>query len=28
MDRYGKTNGSFLAPQGTPQEQRALALAP
>lgn len=25
LDRYGKTNGSFLAPQGTPQEQRALA---
>ena len=25
LDRYGKTNGSFLAPQGMPQEQRALA---
>ncbi|MDT8848894.1 glycohydrolase toxin TNT-related protein, partial [Pantoea dispersa] len=25
LDRYSKTNGSFLAPQGTPQEQRALA---
>ncbi|MDK4861425.1 glycohydrolase toxin TNT-related protein, partial [Serratia nevei] len=25
LDRYGKTNGSFLSPQGTPQEQRALA---
>ena len=25
LDRYGNTNGSFLAPQGTPQEQRALA---
>ncbi|MBC0855771.1 glycohydrolase toxin TNT-related protein, partial [Pantoea stewartii] len=25
LDRYGETIGSFLAPQGTPQEQRALA---
>ncbi len=25
LDRYGKTNGSFLAPKGTPFEQRALA---
>lgn len=25
LDRYGEPNGSFLAPKGTPYEQRALA---
>lgn len=25
LDRYGNTNGAFLSPLGTPQEQRALA---
>lgn len=25
LDRYGEPSGSFLAPKGTPYEQRALA---